>query len=117
MALTRYNKRVNDPRDSRAWRALRKTILARDQYICAYCGQDADTVDHVHSIKNNPDMAMNPENLVSACRRCNSMKGSRSEGVFLARKFTPPVFPANLSPKTTSSVQAGPMSGQPKPEL
>jgi 5-methylcytosine-specific restriction endonuclease McrA len=115
--MPKQKRRVNDPRDSRAWRALRKTILARDQYTCAYCGQDADTVDHVISVKSNPEMAMSPENLVSACKRCNSMKGSRSEGLFLARKFTPSVFPANLSPTTTSSVQAGPMSGQPKPEL
>lgn len=115
--MTRHKRRVNDPRDSRAWRDLRKKILARDGYVCAYCGNDADTVDHVHSIKNNPELAMSIENLVSACKRCNSMKGSRSEGVFLSRKFTPPVFSANLYPKTTSTVQAGPMSGQPKPEL
>jgi 5-methylcytosine-specific restriction endonuclease McrA len=106
-----------DPRDSRQWRELRKRILARDGGVCTYCGQDADTVDHILPVKNHPELAMNPENLRSACRRCNSMKGSRSESVFLGRLFAPPVFPANLSPKTTSSVQAGPMSGQPKPEL
>ena len=115
--MSHVRRKSNDPRDTRAWRALRKTILARDQYICAYCGQDADTVDHVISIKSHPELAMNAENLVSACRRCNSIKGSRSEGVFLAQKFTPPVSRGNLSPSTTSSVQAGPMSGQPKPKL
>lgn len=115
--MSKYKKRKNDPRDSRAWRELRKTILARDGYVCAYCGQDADTVDHVVSVKESREMAMSPDNLVSACKRCNSMKGARSEGSFLARKFTPPVSRGNLSPSTTSSVQAGPMSGQPKPKL
>lgn len=115
--MPRHKKRVNDPRDSRAWRELRKKVLARDGYVCTYCGQDADTVDHVHSIKHHPDLAMSMDNLVSACKRCNSMKGSRSQGFFLARKFTPTVFSANFYPKTTSTVQAGPMSGQPKPEL
>jgi len=76
-----------DPRDSRQWRALRKQILARDGYVCCYCGQDADTVDHVLPVKNHPDLAMSPDNLRSACRRCNSMKGSRSEGSFLGSLF------------------------------
>jgi len=47
-----------DPRDSRQWRALRKQILARDGYVCCYCGQDADTVDHVLPVKNHPDLAI-----------------------------------------------------------
>ena len=115
--MSKYKKRVNDPRDSRQWRALRKTILARDGYVCVYCGQDADTVDHVLSIKAHPELAMSSENLVSACKACNSAKGSRSEGSFLARKFTHPVFSNCIYPSTTSTVQAGPMSGQPKPEL
>jgi hypothetical protein len=75
-------RRGKDPRDSRDWRALRKQILIRDGYTCTYCGQPADTVDHRLSIKAHPDQAMNPENLTSACKRCNSRKGSRSEAVF-----------------------------------
>jgi 5-methylcytosine-specific restriction endonuclease McrA len=102
-----------DPRDSRQWRALRKQILARDGYVCSYCGQDADTVDHVLSIKSHPDQAMNPENLKSACKKCNSMKGSRSEGVFLGRLFTPPVFPSFLSPTQSVLHQDSPFTARP----
>jgi 5-methylcytosine-specific restriction endonuclease McrA len=83
--MTEY--RGKDPRDSRKWRALRKTILARDSFTCGYCGQMADTVDHVLPVRKYPDQAMNPENLISACRACNSAKGSRSEASFLARAF------------------------------
>lgn len=113
--MSKYKKRVNDPRDSRAWRALRKTILARDGYVCMYCGQDADTVDHVVSIKDSRDMAMNPENLVSACKRCNSMKGARSEGSFLARKFTPPVFSNNIPTMQSETMPDSPFKIRPNP--
>ncbi len=105
-----------DPRDSRAWRALRKTILARDGYTCGYCGQPADTVDHILSIKDHPDQAMSPENLLSACKACNSRKGSRSQGVFLGSKFTPPVFPAFLSPTQSKIHQDSPFTTRPDPE-
>ena len=100
-----------DPRVSRDWKRVRLAVLARDGYVCAYCGQDATTVDHVVSIKagGNP---LDMENCVAACRRCNSSKGSRSQGVFLAANSTPPAFPSNFSPKTTSTVPAGPCAGQ-----
>lgn len=102
-----------DPRDSRQWRALRKTILARDGHVCSYCGQDADTVDHVLPVKNHPDLAMSPDNLVSACRRCNSSKGSRSEGSFLGKAFAPPVFTAFLSPTRSKMHQDSPFTAKP----
>ena len=102
-----------DPRVSRDWKRVRLAVLARDGYVCAYCGQDANTVDHVVSIKAGGD-PLNLENCVSACRRCNSAKGSRSQAVFLARNSTPPAFPSNISPRTTSTVLAGPCTGQPE---
>lgn len=102
-----------DPRVSRDWKRVRIAVLARDGHVCAYCGQDATTVDHVISIKagGNP---LDMDNCVAACRRCNSSKGSRSQAVFLARNSTPPAFPSNFSPKTTSTVLAGPCTGQPE---
>ena len=66
MAIAVPYPKSKDPRDSRKWRALRKTILARDGFTCGYCGQPADTVDHILSIKDHPDQAMNSENLISA---------------------------------------------------
>lgn len=102
-----------DPRDSRKWRALRKTVLARDGYTCGYCGQLADTVDHILSIKDHPDQAMNMENLISACKKCNSSKGSRSQGVFLGGKFTPPVFSDFPSPTRSVVHQDSPFTARP----
>jgi len=105
--------RVRDPRDQRKYKAQRLKVLNAGGWVCYYCGQDADTVDHVIPIVSGGD-PMSIDNMVPACKRCNSAKGSRSEGAFLARGGHPPVLPANLYPKTTSTVQAGPMSGQPK---
>ena len=104
-----------DPRDTRKWRALRLRILARDGHTCAYCGQAADTVDHILPVRKHPDQAMNPENLISACRACNSKKGSRSQGVFLARQFTPPVFPSFISPIQSKTMQDSPFKTRPDP--
>ena len=100
-----------DPRVSKDYKKVRLVVLARDGYVCYYCGQDADTVDHVISIKNggNP---VDPSNLLACCRRCNSAKGSRSQGVFLASVSTPPALPIHTSPMTTGTVPNGPCVGQ-----
>ena len=101
-----------DPRVTSDWKRVRLAVLARDSYTCAYCGQDASTVDHVQSIKAGGD-PMDMDNCVAACRRCNSSKGSRSQGVFLAAKSTPPAFSGSFSPITQVTVQTGPCLGQP----
>jgi 5-methylcytosine-specific restriction endonuclease McrA len=101
----------HDPRLSVKYKKQRLIVLARDGYECAYCGQDATTVDHIVSLKSGGDpIAL--DNMVACCKRCNSSKGSRSQGVFLASGFTPPAFPVHISPSTTSKVPAGPCEGQ-----
>jgi 5-methylcytosine-specific restriction endonuclease McrA len=84
----------HDPRVTRDWKRIRLAVLARDGYTCAYCGQDASTVDHVRSIKAGGD-PMDMDNCVAACRRCNSSKGSRSQAVFLAANSTRQFLPKN----------------------
>ena len=106
-----------DPRDSRAWRALSKSILARDGYVCAYCGQPATTTDHIESIDKDPSQAMNRDNLIASCRPCNSRKGNRSQAAFLARQFTPLALSNCIYPKTAITAQPGPCIGQPEQDL
>lgn len=57
------------------WNKLRQSILDRDGHICAYCGAEADTVDHIIA-KNNGGEDV-PGNLISACRRCNGIKSDK----------------------------------------
>jgi hypothetical protein len=55
------------------WRALRDETLQRDQYRCAYCpAEGVDTVDHVIPLAKGGRSV--PENLVAACKPCNSSK-------------------------------------------
>lgn len=96
---------------SRRWRKLRERILIRDAYTCAYCGENANEVDHVIARKNGGTNA--EENLVASCRRCNLAKGSR-KGLFLGGTATPPVFASNISLGTRSESHSGPFEGQPQ---
>ena len=102
-----------DPRVNRAYRyKFRNKILARDNYTCYYCGSDADQVDHVIPISKAPELVMSFDNAVACCKRCNVSKGNRSQGVFLAKTATPPVFSDSLSPRTAVQALQGPCKGQ-----
>lgn len=74
-------------------KGLRKEIFLRDELRCRYCGiecemklctgpdsMNAATIDHRTSVyfggTNDPD------NLATACRRCNQAKGSYTEAEF-----------------------------------
>ena len=58
---------------SKAWRALRESILIRDSYQCAKCGKFGDQVDHKDGDSHNND----PRNLQVLCLRDHSAKTMR----------------------------------------
>ena len=69
-------------------RLSRRSIFARDNYICQYCGIRAKelTVDHV--IPKRLGGTESWENLVCCCRKCNAKKGDKTldkSGMILAR--------------------------------
>ena len=57
-----------------SYKLARRWVLERDRWSCVYCGQAANQVDHV--IPRNHGGSDLPTNLVSACARCNNLKGS-----------------------------------------
>jgi 5-methylcytosine-specific restriction endonuclease McrA len=76
----------------RAQAALtRRAVFARDDWTCQYCGRPAENVDHVQPRSRGGTHTW--DNVVAACRRCNSKKENRLPheiGMKLARKpFVP----------------------------
>ena len=67
-------------------RTLRERIIARDAYRCVYCAEPFPepqlTLDHVEPRMRGGDWSEG--NLVSACRACNTAKGSMPAWAFLA---------------------------------
>jgi 5-methylcytosine-specific restriction endonuclease McrA len=72
----------------RAHAALtRRAVFARDGWVCQYCGLPAENVDHV--IPRSRGGGHSWDNVVAACRRCNSRKENRlphEVGLRLPRK-------------------------------
>ena len=54
----------------------RKAVFARDRHRCQYCGAAAENLDHVHPRSRGGDHTW--ENVVAACRPCNTRKGDRT---------------------------------------
>ena len=103
-----------DPRVNRAYRyKFRNTVLARDNFICFYCGADADQVDHVIPVSKAPELVMSFDNAVACCKRCNVQKGNKSQGVFLAKTATPPVFIDKISPMQSRPMPDSPFTARP----
>ena len=100
---------------SSRWKRQRLIVLKRDCYTCAYCGEPANEVDHIQPrvIGGTDDL----DNLVAACRRCNSSKGKRSEALFLGQQSTPPVFSGNLSPRAASVIPDNPFVTETTPTI
>jgi 5-methylcytosine-specific restriction endonuclease McrA len=53
----------------------RAALMRRDNYLCAYCGTRADTIDHV--VPRSRGGAHAWENCVASCTRCNHRKADR----------------------------------------
>jgi 5-methylcytosine-specific restriction endonuclease McrA len=54
----------------------RRGVFLRDESTCQYCGRTAENVDHIHPRSRGG--AHEWENVVAACRRCNSRKKDRT---------------------------------------
>lgn len=54
---------------------FRLLILQRDNYVCRYCGQFGDTIDHV--MPKSKGGLSSPMNCVCACSDCNLLKADK----------------------------------------
>jgi len=61
---------------SKAWRTVRKEVLRRDLYTCAYCYARAEEVHHIIELTpeniSDVNIALNPNNLISLCHDCHT---------------------------------------------
>jgi len=69
----------------------RRGVFARDGHSCQYCGASAESIDHIHPRSRGGQHTW--ENVVAACRRCNSHKRDRLLGETTMRLRTNPVEP------------------------
>jgi 5-methylcytosine-specific restriction endonuclease McrA len=53
----------------------RRAVFARDGWTCQYCGAPAENLDHV--VPKSRGGSHTWDNVVAACRRCNSKKENR----------------------------------------
>lgn len=68
--------------NSTAWKKARLTHLSLYP-VCMECNiQLANQVDHIQSIEERPDLALDPENLRSICQSCHSRKTVKQDGGF-----------------------------------
>lgn len=67
---------IHVPYSTTAPSVSRKAIFARDQGKCQYCGGAAENLDHV--IPRTKGGRHTWDNLVAACKRCNSRKADKS---------------------------------------
>ena len=73
--VVRLNRHVRVPYHRRT-PLSRRAVFARDLGRCQYCGRTAENLDHVLPRSRGGDHTW--ENVVAACRPCNSRKGDRT---------------------------------------
>ena len=70
-SVIRLRRYVRIPHRSRV-PLTRAALMRRDNYLCAYCGSKADTIDHVIPRSRGGQHVW--ENCVASCTRCNHRK-------------------------------------------
>lgn len=91
-AVIRLQRYINQP--YKGVNLTRQNIFKRDGHSCQYCGVKADlTIDHVVPKAKGGRTVWN--NIVTACRRCNTYKGDykpSERGLALQRKPFKPSY-------------------------
>lgn len=92
--------------DSAVWQKRRADVLKRDHYECQDCRERITTanrkgitlngwerylnkatcVHHIVELQENPELGLDPDNLVSLCNRCHNERHGRVVDKCLVRK-------------------------------
>ena len=75
-SVVRLKSHIKRPRPK--LKLSRRSIFARDNYACQYCGHHGNdlTVDHIIPKRLRGDTSW--DNLVCCCKKCNSQKGDKT---------------------------------------
>jgi 5-methylcytosine-specific restriction endonuclease McrA len=73
----------------------RRAVFLRDATACQYCGRHAENLDHV--VPRSQGGQHTWENVVAACRRCNTRKGGRTPAEAGMELLRGPVAPRRNS--------------------
>jgi 5-methylcytosine-specific restriction endonuclease McrA len=73
-SVIRLRRYIRVPHRSRV-PLTRAALMRRDNYLCAYCGTKAETIDHV--VPRSRGGTHTWENCVASCMRCNHRKADR----------------------------------------
>lgn len=73
----------------------RRAVFARDSHQCQYCGDHADSIDHVLPRSRGGQHVW--ENVAAACRPCNLRKRDRTPDEAGMRLMRPPHPPRELA--------------------
>lgn len=90
--------------NSKQYKANRLRVLHRDDHTCYYCGNTANTADHIVPISKGG--THEEHNLVAACHACNSGKKDRV-GTFLRQRNTHDPSIRNFTPDKTEQPKSG----------
>jgi 5-methylcytosine-specific restriction endonuclease McrA len=89
-SVVRLNYFVKVPYRARS-SLSRRAVFVRDNHECQYCGGPAENVDHI--IPKSRGGGHTWDNVVAACRLCNSRKENRSPDDVGMRLRHPPTRP------------------------
>jgi hypothetical protein len=79
--------------DPFAYRYIRLKVLDRDNYVCYWCAEPGDTMDHVIPWSKGGRTTL--ENCICACQECNGQRGDMpAERFARMRNVPPPRIPA-----------------------
>lgn len=65
------------------WKRKRITTFKRDKYQCQECkrygkSREANTVHHIHPLRDRPELRLTDWNLISLCNKCHEKMHDRT---------------------------------------